>query len=387
MIIIKNYDKILKDYLERKYTQRYIDKTYNDYLRFIEYCLRRTISDFTKYNDSIVRNVNKNKDINGFKSKIKKRCFIFNKRSDMLMRFKGCYTFNHKLLKNFKGVPKRKHLYNQIKNDLIDIGLLNKEENKQLILIRDNLDDINPFFTKEYWSLDLVDAIFDYKGDFQINKESKFKFDLQELLQLQHQVTPYKFIRNYLLLIDLNTNGYRITKRDKEGRIHNNISRISKEFRDIIKTKNGEDMISYDIKSSHPFWLSILTENENLYNDIVNDNLYNDLNKKTLLTWFNTDNYNSKKYKKCQERFFEYGIDYNKVRKSGKLYNKLAKLESKWIDSITSKLDFDTFTLYDQIYIPKSKENEFIKVLNNNQTKPFKIILEKCAQKESNIIN
>ena len=105
------------------------------------------------------------------------------------------------------------HLLNVIKKDLIELGFLVKTRKSQPLS--------NKVFSSEQFTLNLMPGKklfqsekveFDYKGEFKLNSESDFIFQIDELLRISedNKITPRKFLKNYFTLMKMNEEGFHV---------------------------------------------------------------------------------------------------------------------------------------------------------------------------------
>jgi hypothetical protein len=272
------------------------------------------------------------------------------------------------------------NILNVVKRDLIELGVLVKTRRSQPISKK--------IFTAEQFTLNLTPGKqlfedefveFEYHGDFRRNVNSEFTFDINKLMLLSKtkDIKPRRFLQNYFMLSRMNEEEFNIKKIEHNGRKHHSLSRTGIMFRDIITPQNGNKMLNFDIRSSHPFWLSVLCESKELYEDIKKEKLYKKYGKKIIREWMNSGNYDAKKYKGVNELFnLKYGIDTLKYRdSSGALYETLATMESNYVQTISENMTYANYTMHDQIYFDYQGMQEFKELVKRENRKlPFEPI-------------
>jgi hypothetical protein len=379
MITVKHFNELIEDFLKKNYHPKVYNKHFTYYQEILEKMLEKYSENNNLYNEHKSLQVANHDSLRPFHVKLKKGEFHF--RYDdykfVYTRTIGTKFLNGKHTYKCKDIP----VLNIIIKDLITMGILVKVKGKQPINI-DEKQPENTVFTPAYYTINFnsktsslfSDSLFEfeYVGDFKPNSKSIFQFELDDLMALgrEKNVKPMKFLQNFFLLTKMNRESFRIIKVEDVGRVHHSLSRVSEEFRAIVKTQFGEEMMSFDISSSHPFWLAILTENKILYNDIKSGRFKKIFDKKRVLTWFNTPNYNSKHYNKEKNLFnTRYDIDTTNYRVEDSLYPTLAKLESAYIQSISKAMIVDDFTIHDQVYFPVDSEDEFWELVKSENEK------------------
>lgn len=373
MITAKHFNELIEEFLKENYHPKVYNKHYTYYQEILEKMLDKFSENNNFYNEHKALQVANHDNLRPFHVKLKTGEFHFRYDDYKYVYTKtiGTKFLNGKHAYRCNDIP----VLNVVIKDLITMGILVRVKGKQPINI-DEKQPENTVFTPAYYTInfDLKTSslftertfAFDYVGDFKPNSNSIFQFELDDLMALgrKKNIKPRKFLQNYFLLTKMNREGFRIIHTEDVGRVHHILTRVSEEFRAIVKTQLGKDMMSYDLKSSHAFWLAVLTENKTLYNDIKSGKFKEILSKKRVLTWFNTSNYDRKHYNKEIELFkTRYGIDTSTLRIDGSLYKVLATMESKYIQAISKKMSVDNFTVHDQVYFPVDSENEFWKLV------------------------
>lgn len=379
MLTIKKFNNLIKNYLLENYHPKVFDKHYYYYLKFVEELLFKYASNNGLVNERNIQLCLENNS--DFKNRIILGKYNFNLHySDLKKKYtrristkylNGIHCYNCKDI----------HLINIIKKDLEEIGILEKTKNRLPIVP-------NERYSQEQFTLNLIlqedlfsdsKVEFEYIGEFKRNTTSKFTFQLEDLMSYSKMksISPRKFIRNYFILMKMNEEGFHLIHKEDCGREHHSLSLVSEGFRDIIVPQNDRTMYNYDLKSSHLFWLAELTGSKALYEDIKAGRLQKKYNKKTLLNWLNTSNFESSFYGGINELFFvKYGVDTSKYRDSeGSMYQVLAKMESEYIQSISKNMNYDNYTMHDQIYFDhKGIDNFFEYVRLENRKLKFEPI-------------
>lgn len=378
MLILKKYNDLIETYLKEKYHPKVFNKHYNYYLEFIDFLFKKFAQEYSlknyylleKCGDELKRDYHFTKiELHDFEIDSVKIREIFRRRIDK--------KFLNNVHPEFK---KKKDVYvvDVIKKDLIKLNILVVENNKKpvgwdgeegfkffvksqysLNFFPNNIYTQNPFEPEEKFE-------FEHVGVFESKLGIDWNFELEELMIMSRTHPPADFLRNYYKLIRLNEEGYSITTIEEEtGRKHHNMTQMNSDFRALIKCKNGNLTVNYDLKSSFPFWLAVLTKNHTLYNDIKSGWFKKNINKKMFLTWLNSKNYYKDRYKKINEyMLIRYDIDTSKLRdEDGCMYTVLAKLESDYVQGISNKLKVDNYTVHDQIYMDYKGEKEFLELV------------------------
>jgi len=365
ILTIKSFKEEIKNFLLNNYPIDAYNNYYTDYLLFLELLIFKTSQDYSDYNRHIINAVKNNN------SKYQRKYLIQDYQFTLpstKTRKEISKTILTRLIKNRhpKANCKRNvYLLEIMKKDLIDMNILIEEHNVQQIKTKEVSAYIQSIYSlnfKRPITLFENEKIeFEITGNYVQNETSDFVFDINELMNLIHKVPLKKFIRNYRLMMKLNNEGYAIKTIGVGDRTFHNLSYLSKEFRAILIVRiTGNNLVSKDIVSSFPMWLSILSKNEALYDDIVSGKIKSLFDKIELLTWFNDKRYMSKKYDYLRTKFiFLYGFDTSVYRDSkGCMYELLAQSESNYINAICKQLTHKHFTIHDQIYIDKKGANE-----------------------------
>lgn len=370
LLTIELYKNEIKDFLLKHYPFVVFKDYYNYYLFFLEELIFRTSNNYTDYNRVIKKVVISNKSLYQKKYLIQDLHFTL---PSVKIRKQFSRTIPTKYITNrYTYSPKQRKVavVDIIKQDLIDMKILILEHNVQLIKTKHQA-----FYTKSIYSLNLNRPIslfeneemkFEITGDYTPHSTSDFVFDDKELMKLIESVPLRKFIRNYRIMMKLNNEGYKVKTIGVADRKYHSLSYLSKEFRAIIKVRETNNSVtSKDLKSSFPFFLSILTKNEQLYDDIVTGEIKNLFDKIELLKWFNDKKYKAKKYTELRERFTErYGIDTSEFRdKKGCMFSLLGQMESDYINKIGAQLSYKYFTIHDEFYIDTDGIDELEKAI------------------------
>ena len=382
MIEDSNITELIDNYITQKY--KFINskremKIKQFYLKFYEFLTIKQAKSITTFNFKNYENLVKIDDDNK-KYKLKKG--EFNLRTEELRnRFKGTistkFINNNNLHKNLKN--KNVRIIDIAKKDFLELKILELVRKKQKIeennyipavyILDSTVEDMNAGNL-----FDSNPCILSFSFDFEKIK-GNFTFDNNDLsIVLENKtIKRHKKIYNYYKLRKLAENGFEFLKTEPiTGRKHHSISQISGEFRAIIRTSNNIKMMSYDIKTSHPFFLSIITKNELLYNEVKNGNIKS-LEKTTLLSWLNSKNHKSNNYKKINNFMDNLDVNHLSYRnKNGILYYNLAKMEADYVLGIADELTkkgIENYTVHDQIYFDINHENNFkneVKKANKN---------------------
>lgn len=359
MLTVKNVNRLIENHLKKNYHPKVFEKHFEYYLLVFEELLRLYSSDVGLTNEMGNRKAIQYGTNFG---SLEKFDFKFHYR-DYKKRFKR--RIRTKFLNEYHDYDCVDiNLLNIIKKDLIELGVLVKTRRSQPI------SEI--VFTGEQFTLNLMpgkqlfqdeEVEFEFRGDFKKNYNSEFTFEINDLMALSRRtgIKPRRFIQNYFMLMKMNEERYRIKHIESNGRKHNSLSRNGIDFRNIVTPQNGNRMENYDLKSSHPFWLSVLCKSKELYKDIKEDRLYSKYKKETIREWMNSENYEARKYNGINELFFvKYGIDTAKYRdEKGSLYQALATLESNYVQGISEDMSYSNYTMHDQIHFDYQGKKEF----------------------------
>lgn len=385
MIVDKYIKKVIEDYIKVSYIhEEKVLKRLKKYLEFYEFLLIKDSIGKYSFDDKKKCNYLE-EDI--AKLKLKRGEFKISTLKDRKL-FKGTisskYITYHKVHRHI--VTKDAKLFDVLKRDFLAMKILFKVRGKQPISngyigAVYSLNDLqNDITIENMWGDNLAKEI-SITIDHLHWRDDCFKVNNQELEFLLNGDSDLdKRIRNYSLMKKLSENGYVINRIENvTGRIHHNITQLSPEYRELIRTPEWGEMISYDLKSSHLYWLAILTKNEKLYGAIATGELKEKFNKKRLLTWLNSKNYNSSTYLKINEFMETNNVNHKKFRdENGILYYILGKLEADYVIGISTELKakgVTNYSVHDQLYFDLDKEDVFFKLVEKwNKNLLFKPI-------------
>ena len=380
MIVLHQVEQQIRKHLET-YAPKVTKKYLKQYLRFYQDEILNSL--FNKYKRKSYNTYLQNKE--GCNIQVQLNQIFFDNNQEDYSRVKGEYF--KKKGTHVKDKKKRVWLYYQIKKDFIIMGLIGLSHKKWIYNDDGRISSTKEIFHVNLpldlsYCLDESDTICDISTNESGVKDLDFYSDnywikYDDVVSLTNKVSLLDFIKIYIQYNRLKRNGYQILndqRSDGTGhRIYDLFCFVNEGLRQLIRHSNGTLYKSIDLVSSHIYWLAEHTNNEVLYEAVKSKEIKKMFNKKHLLTWLNSSNYQCKRYKNINKYFEEIELDTAKLRDEKGMYNLLSKLEGDYvIGPLSEELSGPNFTVHDQIYfLPEHEEELLILIGNNNKNFNF----------------